>query len=223
MSDTNVTIRLSCGQCRQAVPSAILSVDLHALSSGVFKKTHRLVLLRLPWVSRCARAFSLPPSAPHAALSGGGAGSRGRGSAAAAPQPAGSSWTRGRSRVLCTGRKILDHWTTGKPCVSLSVCQAGRTGKRSPKCWRLQTRKGEAREMKREKARGPRAAGRSAAPGWPQEQGPQGKQAPRRAGPVYRGQAQGERHTQEPEPALALSRALGRSSPRLFRSTCPHA
>ena len=186
--------RLSKGESILAIPSCGLCwLEGQPLSEYLLRPQSRArPAAAAPWTA--------PPQPPSA-------GSRGRGSAAAAPQPAGSSWTRRRSRVLCTGRKILDHWTTGKPCVSLSVCQAGRTGKRSPKCWRLQTRKGEAREMKREKARGPRAAGRSAAPGWPQEQGPQGKQAPRRAGPVYRGQAQGERHTQRSRSQLSRSPA----------------
>ena len=37
-----------------------------------------------------------------------------RASAAVAPQHAGSSWTRDRTSVLCTGRQILNHWTTRK-------------------------------------------------------------------------------------------------------------
>ena len=79
---------------------------------------------------------------------------------------------------------------------------------------RNEAREGPRAEGRREERRaglatGARTSGEaSAAPGWPSLQ---------RIGPGR------EAHTEEPEPALALSRALGRSSPRLFRSTCPHA
>ena len=47
------------------------------------------------------------------------------------------------------------------------------------------------------------------------------------AGPIYIGLAQGEININRGAKAsflsLSLSRALGHSSPRVFRSTCPHA
>ena len=91
-------------------------------------------------------------------------------------------------------------------------CQVGRTGKRSPK-WRwLQTRKGKARENERKE--GPRtgvsnSGKRNNTPGWPNLH---------RTGPGK------DKHINRRARAssLSLSSALGRSSPRLFRSTCSH-
>ena len=89
----------------------------------------------------------------------------------------------------------------------------GRTGKRSPKWWWPQTRKGKAHEN--ETKEGPRTGVRTSGktnntPGWPNLH---------RTGPGR------DKHTNRGARAssLSLSPALGRSSPGVFRSTCPHA
>ena len=87
----------------------------------------------------------------------------------------------------------------------------GRTGKRSPKWWWPQTRKGIAREN--ETKEGPRTGVRTSGktnntPGWP---------SLHRTGPGR------DKHTNRGARASSLSRARGRSSPRVFRSMCPHA
>ena len=58
------------------------------------------------------------------------------------------------------------------------------------------------------------------------EREPQVKQTILLAGPIYIRQAQGQRNIKEEKSKLSLlslSRAMGRSSLRVFGSTCPHA
>ena len=57
------------------------------------------------------------------------------------------------------------------------------------------------------------------------EREPQVKQTILLAGPIYIRQAQGQRNIKEEKSKLSLlslSRAMGRSSLRVFGSTCPH-
>ena len=94
-------------------------------------------------------------------------------------------------------------------------CQVGRTGKRSPKWWWPQTRKGKARENETKEGprtrTGVRTSGKTNnTPGWPDLH----RTGPGREKHINRGARAS---------SLSLSRALGCSSPHLFRSTCPHA
>ena len=89
----------------------------------------------------------------------------------------------------------------------------GRTGKRSPKWWWPQTRKGKARENETEE--GPRTGVRTSGranntPSWPNLH----RTGPGREKHINRGARAS---------SLSLSRSLGCSSPRVFRSMCPHA
>ena len=88
----------------------------------------------------------------------------------------------------------------------------GRTGKRSPKWWWPQTRKGIAREN--ETKEGPRTGVRTSGktnntPGWPSLH----RTGPGRDKHINRGA----------KLAHSLSSALGCSSPHIFGSMCPHA